>query len=177
MNRQLTGVYYVVSQIAEVSPRYDLGNKLSRLVKAFDKAGIRRTSSCIATASTTAHLGIPDNAVDYVFTDPPFGENIYYADLNFLVESWHRVLTNAAPEAIVDRFKGKGLPECQRLMQRCFEEYNRALTPGRWITVVFHNSRNARLDGYPGSPACGGFRRRRRVHDGQTTEFLPPGHQ
>ena len=143
VNRQLTGVYYVASQISEVSPRYNLGNKLSRLVKAFDRAGARRTSSCIATASTTASLGIPDDSIDYVFTDPPFGENIYYADLNFLVESWHRVLTNAAPEAIVDRFKGKGLPEYQRLMQRCFEEYRRVLKPGRWITVVFHNSRNA----------------------------------
>ncbi len=247
VNRQLTGVYYVASQIAEVSPRYNLGNKLSRLVKAFGdllitnnsgpgyarsaarhlgpmetqaqapgkpviprhppsslaisrhpppspvipaKAGIQgllvevdsrfrgsdgpgndgpendgpgndgpgnddlkkaihpgfvrhQGSGCITTAGTTASLGLPDDSVDYVFTDPPFGENIYYADLNFLVESWHRVLTNAAPEAIVDRFKGKGLPEYQRLMQRCFEEYRRVLKPGRWITIVFHNSRNA----------------------------------
>jgi hypothetical protein len=28
-------------------------------------------------------------------------------------------------------------------MQRCFEEYCRVLKPGRWMTVVFHNSRNA----------------------------------
>ena len=143
VNRQLSGVYYVASQISEVSPRYNLGNKLSRLVAAFSGSGAARTSSCISTVGTTAHLGLPDNAVDYVFTDPPFGENIYYADLNFLVESWHRVLTNAGPEAIVDRFKGKGLPEYQRLMQRCFAEYNRVLKPGRWMTVVFHNSRNA----------------------------------
>ena len=102
-----------------------------------------RDSGCITTTGTTALLGLPDDSVDYVFTDPPFGENIYYADLNFLVEFWHRVLTNAAPEAIVDRFKGKGLPEYQRLMQRCFEEYRRVLKPGRWITIVFHNSRNA----------------------------------
>ena len=33
-------------------------------------------------------------SVDYIFTDPPFGENIYYADLNILVESWHGVRTN-----------------------------------------------------------------------------------
>ena len=143
VNRQLTGVYYVSSQISEVSPRYNLGNKLSRLVKTFGHAPARQPSGCVTTASTTASLCIPDNSVDYVFTDPPFGENIYYADLNFLVESWHGVLTNAAPEAIVDRFKKKGLPEYQRLMQRCFEEYQRVLKPGRWITVVFHNSRNA----------------------------------
>ena len=122
---------------------YNLGNKLSRLVKTFGHAPARQPSGCVMTASTTAPLDIPDNSVDYVFTDPPFGENIYYADLNFLVESWHGVLTNAAPEAIVDRFKKKGLPEYQRLMQRCFEEYQRVLKPGRWITVVFHNSRNA----------------------------------
>jgi hypothetical protein len=59
------------------------------------------------------------------------------------VESWHRVITNATPEAIVDKFKKKGLPEYQHLMQRCFEEYCRVLKPGRWMTVVFHNSRNA----------------------------------
>ena len=143
VNRQLTGVYYVSSQISEVSPRYNLGNKLSRLVKTFGHAPARQPSGCVTTASTTASLCIPDNSVDYVFTDPPFGENIYYADLNFLVESWHGVLTNAAPEAIVNRFKKKGLLDYQRLMQRCFEEYQRVLKPGRWITVVFHNSRNA----------------------------------
>ena len=143
VNQYLTGVYYVPSQHSECSPWYVLEEKLKRLGKTFRELQVMGNSGCIATASTTAHLGIPDNAVDYVFTDPPFGENIYYADLNFLVESWHRVLTNAAPEAIVDRFKGKGLPEYQRLMQRCFEEYRRVLKPGRWITIVFHNSRNA----------------------------------
>jgi hypothetical protein len=28
-------------------------------------------------------------------------------------------------------------------MQRCFEEYFRVLKPGRWMTVLFHNSKNA----------------------------------
>ena len=78
-----------------------------------------------------------------MFTDPPFGENIYYADLNYLVESWHRVRTASEPEAIIDQAKGKKIADYQRLMQRCFTEYCRVLKPGRWITVVFHNSRNA----------------------------------
>ncbi len=143
VNQYLTGIYYVPSQHSECSPWYVLDGKQKRLEKTFQDFQLTENSNCIATASTTTHLGLPDDSVDYVFTDPPFGENIYYADLNFLVESWHGVLTNAAPEAIVDRFKDKELPEYQRLMQRCFEEYNRVLKPGRWITVVFHNSRNA----------------------------------
>ena len=143
VNQYLTGVYYVPSQHAECSPWYVLEGKLKRLLKAFREPRIPDNSGCVISTSTTAHLGIPNETVDYIFTDPPFGENIYYADLNFLVESWHGVLTNAEPEAIIDRFKKKGLPEYQHLMQRCFEEYCRVLKPGRWITVVFHNSKNA----------------------------------
>ena len=141
-NQVLSGVYYIPSQVAETSIRYRFENKLSQLIKVFSKK-TPRSPPCITTASTTAHIGIPDNTVDYIFTDPPFGENIYYADLNFLVESWHGVLTNVGTEAIIDRVRQKRLLEYQRLMQCCFEEYNRALKPGRWITVVFHNSRNS----------------------------------
>jgi hypothetical protein len=143
VNQYLTGVYYISSQHAEVSPWYILEGKLERLAKAFRTSYASRGNVLLVTTSTTASLGLFDASVDYIFTDPPFGENIYYADLNFLVESWHRVWTNSQPEAIVDKAKHKGLPDYQRLMQRCFEEYCRVLKPGHWMTVVFHNSSNA----------------------------------
>lgn len=140
VNRMLTGVYYVASQHAECSPWYNLGGKLDRLAKAFRGLKVGAGETAIS-AGTAARLPLPDASIDYIFTDPPFGENIYYADLNFLVESWHGVATDAQPEAIIDRFKNKALPEYQHLMQRCFAEYHRVLKPGRWMTVVFSNSR------------------------------------
>jgi len=140
VNQYMTGVYYVASQHAECSPWYILEGKLGRLAKTFQAFGARQAGAGITTGSV-ACLPLASGSIDYIFTDPPFGENIYYADLNFLVESWHRVTTDAQPEAIVDRFKKKGLPEYQHLMQRCFTEYYRVLKPGRWMTVVFSNSK------------------------------------
>jgi 16S rRNA G966 N2-methylase RsmD len=140
VNRQMTGVYYVAAQHAECSPIYNLTGKLDRLTKAFASYKTGRNQAAINTG-TAASIPLSDSSVDYIFTDPPFGENIYYADLNFLVEAWHNVTTDAAPEAIIDRFKKKALPDYQRLMQRCFEEYYRVLKPGRWMNVVFSNSK------------------------------------
>ena len=120
VNQYMTGVYYVASQHAECSPWYILDGKLGRLAKTFQAFGTRTAGAGITTTGSVASLPLADGSIDYIFTDPPFGENIYYADLNFLVESWHRVTTDAGPEAIVDRFKKKALPEYQHLMRRCF---------------------------------------------------------
>lgn len=142
VNRQLTGVYYVASQTSECSPWYNLENKLDRLIKAF-RSFSSHAGSAIINTGTAAKLPLSDKSVDYIFTDPPFGENIYYSDLNFLVESWHGVKTDPNPEAIVDRVRQKGIPEYQHLMYNCFAEYFRVLKPGRWMTVVFSNSKAA----------------------------------
>lgn len=136
----MPGVYYVSSITTEVSPWYQFEGKISRLTSAFGSFS-QRKAAVVTSTSTAARVGVPDNSIDYIFTDPPFGENIFYADLNFLVEAWHGVITDSHPEAIIDRFKNKALPEYQHLMQRCFAEYYRVLKPGRWMTVVFSNSK------------------------------------
>jgi hypothetical protein len=96
----------------------------------------------ISTASAT-QMNLPDECVDYIFTDPPFGGNIIYSELNFLWEAWFGVFTNQKPEAIVSKTQGKGLASYQTLMKQSFSEYFRVLKPGCWMTVEFHNAQNA----------------------------------
>lgn len=142
VNRQLNGVYYISSMYAECSPWHNLDGKVRRLASAFTKFQGGSENYAISTG-TASHIPVPDKSIDYIFTDPPFGENIYYADLNFLVESWHGVLTDSKPEAIVDRVREKSVFDYQALMQASFSEYHRVLKPGRWMTVVFSNSKAA----------------------------------
>lgn len=139
VNQYLTGVYYLAAQHAECSPWYTLDGKAKRLASVFSLFPTQN-NRCAITTMSAASIAAPDGCLDYIFTDPPFGENIPYADLNLMIESWHGVATATATEAIIDGPKGKQLPEYQELMLRCFREYYRLLKPGRWMTVEFSNS-------------------------------------
>lgn len=95
---------------------------------------------CISTQSATDLSAIPDATIDYVFTDPPFGGNINYSEMNFLWESWLGVFTHTEPEAIINRTQGKTLESYRQLITQAMKEMWRVLKPGRWLTLVFHNS-------------------------------------
>jgi hypothetical protein len=94
----------------------------------------------VTTQSATRLEGVPDASVDYVYTDPPFGANIIYSEMNLLLEAWLRVKTNAGPEAVIDASRGRDASHYAGLMGACFREYYRVLKPGRWLTVEFHNT-------------------------------------
>jgi len=66
-----------------------------------------------------------------------------YTELNFLWEAWSQVFSNNIPEAVVNKTQSKDLVEYQRLMEKCFDEFYRVLKPGCWMTVEFHNTKNA----------------------------------
>jgi DNA modification methylase len=102
----------------------------------------RLDRTCISTCSSTNLVGVPDASIDYIFVDPPFGNNIIYSELSFLYECWLKVFTNQSHEAIVSSAQEKKLPDYQALMLACFQELYRVLKPGRWITIAFHNSKN-----------------------------------
>jgi hypothetical protein len=97
----------------------------------------------ISTGSSTA-LDVPDDSIDYVFVDPPFGANIYYADLAYLIEAWHGVYTRSVDEAIQNQSRKvpRSLDEYGKVMAQCFAEFYRVLKPGRWMTVEFSNHSN-----------------------------------
>lgn len=135
----MTGVFYIPMMSCESNPFVAYKNKLSKIINAFKS--INETKACsLVSNSSTSDLPINNNSVDYIFTVPPFGENIYYSDLNFYVEAWNGVYTQTEPEAIVDKVKAKSTYSYNKLIENCFKEYYRVLKPGKWITVVFSNT-------------------------------------
>lgn len=137
----MPNVLYVPSTVAERNIIALLKSKLGDICKVY--ADKKNKSDVIIQTCSATDTGIPDNSIDYIFTDPPFGANINYSEMNFIWESWLGVKTNNVKEAIVNRTQNKSLLEYQELMYQAFAEYFRVLKPGRWMTVEFHNSLNA----------------------------------
>lgn len=141
VNRYMSGVFYVPSQISETSPWYVLEGKYKRLIKVF--ASLPKEKKIYISVNSGSDVSIADNSIDYIFTDPPFGENLQYSELNWFNESFYKIYPNKIPEAVVNKAQGKETEQYMTLMLKCFQENFRILKSGRWMTVVFHNSQNS----------------------------------
>jgi DNA modification methylase len=111
----------------------------------------------ISTQSATDLANVPDETIDYIFVDPPFGGNIIYSEMNFIWEAWLQAYTNSDPEAICSKTQHKDLASYRNLMLSAFQQLARKLKPGRWITVEFHNSSAAVWNAIQESLARAGF--------------------
>jgi len=140
--RPLNNTLYFPPLFAEVNVFNIAKRKIRDLRKALPLIQRSRRTVVSATQSSTKLAQLPNCSVDYIFTDPPFGWNITYSELNFLWESWLKIKTQDKEEVIVNNQAKKSINDYRELIYECFRENNRILKPGRWMTVEFHNSSN-----------------------------------
>ncbi len=151
-----SGTYYICATPQENNVFNQLERKLKDFTSAFLVIKGNNSTSVIYTNSSTT-LGIKNNSIDYIFTDPPFGANIMYSELNFMWEAWLKVLTNNKKEAIENRTQGKSTLDYQNLMLDCFKEFHRVLKPNKWMTVEFSNTSAAVWNGIQTALQKAGF--------------------
>jgi len=142
-NSTITGTLYVGSFTVENNLIWVTDRKFVDCIPALE---IGRQGFC---ATSSQHAGslksVADSCIDYIFTDPPFGSNIFYSDCSFLWEAWLGEFTDQSKEAVWNKSRtpaegGKTLDDYKRLMSESFKEMYRVLKPNRWATVVFSNS-------------------------------------
>lgn len=137
----LAGTLFIGPIQAEISPFYFFREKIIDLSAAMQPLS-RQKNYAVSTGSSSL-LSAPNDSVDFIFTDPPFGDNLIYSELNFLIEAWIGIFTSQRQEAVIAKTQGKGLGEFESIIKNVFVECYRVLKPGRWIVVEFHNSRNS----------------------------------
>jgi 16S rRNA G966 N2-methylase RsmD len=144
--RPLTGTLYIPQLSSEVNVLEVMRNKIAQLKRYYSSyRPLLKTSPSIINSSATELKDVRDESVDYVFTDPPFGSNLFYADCNLIWESWLGKLTDSTNEAVInsslsEKDGGKTLANYEELMTLSLKQIARVLKPGGWATIVFHNT-------------------------------------
>jgi adenine-specific DNA methylase len=86
--------------------------------------------------------------VDLVITDPPYFDDVQYAELASLLLAWARALgvvpatveLDLRAEAVVNHTRGSGAEEYRSLLTRVFTETARTLKADGRVLITFHNT-------------------------------------
>lgn len=98
---------------------------------------------------SSTKLPIPDNSIDVIITDPPYGSNVQYAELSVVWNAWYEIFGGLDDyifkdeEAVVNRkVKVEGAKteeDYEELLYHVFLECNRVLKDGRYLVFTFNN--------------------------------------
>lgn len=118
-----------------------------RMASSVDRR--RRVGSGAVLASGSSERQLPsDGSVDLVLTDPPYFDDVQYAELASLFLIWARtvalvpssVTLDVASEAVVNSSRGSGLTEYREMLTRIFREARRTLKSSGRLVLTFHNT-------------------------------------
>ncbi|WP_442846728.1 DNA methyltransferase [Leeuwenhoekiella sp. H156] len=133
------GVLYISSLPVEKNIILGLQRKIKTFASAFEI--VENSNSIVKTFwGSSSFLAIPDKTIDYVFTDPPFGDYIPYSELNFINEAWLNRITEKEEEAIISKSQEKNAIDYELLLTSVFNEVNRVLKDNSNASVVFHSA-------------------------------------
>ena len=102
---------------------------------------IQEQNILICTRSATDLSNLPDESVDYIFTDPPHGDRIPYMELSLIWMSWLQMKADFDSEIVVSNAKHreKTIEDYRMRLALAFNEMYRVLKQGSHMSVTFNN--------------------------------------
>ncbi|MFH1543240.1 MAG: DNA methyltransferase [Patescibacteria group bacterium] len=90
-------------------------------------------------SSTDVSNIIKNDSIDFIFTDPPYGDSIQYDELSMVWNFWFKNEYKHDDEIIINRSKKKNIKNYEDLLSQVFSETFRVLKNEKFLMVTFHN--------------------------------------
>jgi len=139
----MAGTYYMPQISRELNVWRNYAERIPRKLDGISEIAnsLKGNNLLVSTQTATELDAIPSYSIDYIFTDPPYGGNIQYGELNFIWEAWLNLRTSwQGQEIVVNETRGKTDDDWANLMRSAMSEMYRVLKPGRWISVCYHDT-------------------------------------
>jgi len=100
---------------------------------------ITNTKYFIFNNSCEDMANIKDKSIDYIFTDPPYGDSISYFALSSFWSSWLNLEVDYEGEIIYDPYRDKKEEDYSTRLNNAFKEIHRVLKDNKYMSFTFHN--------------------------------------
>ncbi len=111
--------------------------------EVFDKRG--NVAVVTGSADDILNQKLSRRRVDYVLTDPPFGDHIQYLALSTLWGAWLKLDFDYSKELIVNRYRGKTRGDYERYTEEILKAIRKVMKPKSHIHIFFHDIRGPYL--------------------------------
>lgn len=87
------------------------------------------------------NLQIPDNSIDYIFTDPPYGDSVPYFEQSVIWNSWLRLSPDYQQEIVISdsNQRHKNIEVFEHDINSAFSEIRRVLKDNKYFSLTFHS--------------------------------------
>jgi hypothetical protein len=87
------------------------------------------------------NLKIPSDSIDYVFTDPPYGDAVPYFEQSIIWNSWLKFTPNYSDEIVISdsKTREKGIIGFENEIYEAFSEIRRVLKLGGYFSLTYHS--------------------------------------
>lgn len=90
-------------------------------------------------SSTNVGNILSDSTIDFIFTDPPYGDSIQYDELSMVWNFWFKKEYEHSKEIIINKSKNKDIKAYESMLSEVFAEAHRVLKDEKYMIVTFHN--------------------------------------
>lgn len=146
----MTG-FYVGEVYIENNVLHYFENRLKKVIKG--KQDYINQIECLenrsnyyeVTSYDAKKLNIKDNSIDYVFTDPPYGDTVPYFEQSIIWNSWLQFVPDYNNEIVVSDSKqrSKNIENYSNEIGQAISEICRVLKSNKFFSITFHS-----LSGY-----------------------------
>ncbi len=89
----------------------------------------------------TKKLSLEDNSIDYIFTDPPYGDTVPYFEQSIIWNSWLKKEVNYDLEIVVSdsKVRKKDINQYEKDIELAIFEIFRVLKMDKFFSITFHS--------------------------------------
>ncbi|MCB0753059.1 MAG: site-specific DNA-methyltransferase, partial [Ignavibacteriae bacterium] len=149
----MTG-FYIGETYLENNVLHYFENRLKKIIKGkqdflnqFEPVGefnfypIEYSNSYQTLQNDAKSLNIKSDSIDYVFTDPPYGDAVPYFEQSVIWNSWLKFIPDYENEIVISDSKEreKDINNFEKEINQAFSEIRRVLKPNKYFSLTYHS--------------------------------------